>query len=54
MLDFLFSVLQNYMVFSYRQKAHIYLHGIYKMQNQEVCNLMYSLPDFDYFLDELT
>jgi len=32
----------------------IFLHRIYKMQNQEVCNLMYSLPDCDYSLDELT
>ena len=47
-------MLQNYRLFVFLTKLLIFLHRIYKMQNQEVCNLMYSLPDFGYFLDELT
>ena len=47
-------MLQNYRLFVFFPKPLIFLHRIYKTQNQEVCNLMYSLPDFDYFLDELT
>lgn len=47
-------MLQNYRLFVFCPKLLIFLHRIYKMQNQEVCNLMYSLPDFDYSLDELT
>ena len=47
-------MLQSYRHFVFLPKLLIFLHRIYKMQNQEVCNYMYSLPDFDYFLDELT
>lgn len=47
-------MLQNYRLFVFLPKLLIFLHRIYKMQNQEACNLMYSLPDFDYSLDELT
>lgn len=47
-------MLQNYRLFVFLPKPLIFLHLIYKMQNQEACNLMYSLPDFDYSLDELT
>ena len=47
-------MLQNYRLFVFFPKLLIFLHRIYKMQNQEVCNLMYLLPDFDCFLDKLT
>ena len=47
-------MLQSYRHFVFLTKLLIFLHRIYKMQNQEACNLMYSLPDFDYSLDDLT